>query len=345
MPFDRAIAKSIWDGKLPCVFALSQTDLASFKQPDPIYLIVPRCSFFPLVLDDRLKQHFQEFASKGGENDEMWLEYNGTPLKWHYPIGVLFDLYATGSPLPWSIQVHFRNFPADKLVRLNGEDAVQTHFFSMIKQTDYLKNGSTKKVMNLSKNDQLQLWESLRTNQFDKFWAVNTQLISDANANPYKAVPLRIYVSNGSVIQDLIPPLTIIGRPTLLLDALRRCLPQLFPSPPGAAVFSMSTTKRTVIDAEEEGTAATNEGAGDPTSTESTTTTEPSSAAPMTPEAPTGDAGSLLTVTQEGPPTEVIIHGVRPSLETPLLWLSDNFSHPDNFLYVIVQIIERPRRR
>lgn len=30
-------------------------------------------------------------------------------------------------------------------------------------QTDYAKNGSTKKMMSLSKNDQIQLWDGFKT--------------------------------------------------------------------------------------------------------------------------------------------------------------------------------------
>jgi len=33
----------------------------------------------------------------------------------------------------------------------------------------------------------------------------------------------------------------------------------------------------------------------------------------------------------------VTIQGVNPPLNTPILWLGEHFSHPDNFLYVIVK--------
>jgi autophagy-related protein 5 len=45
------------------------------------------------------------------KTNEIWLEFNGTPLKWHYPVGLLFDLYANmesvAQNLPWCIHVHF----------------------------------------------------------------------------------------------------------------------------------------------------------------------------------------------------------------------------------------------
>ncbi|CAG8452331.1 4413_t:CDS:2 [Acaulospora colombiana] len=83
-------------------------------------------------------------------------------------IGLLFDLHAgyrpdsdSPKPLPWPVTVHFKNFPAEKLIRANVIDAMQDFFMSMIKEADFLRNGSTKKVMNLSKNDQTQLWDGL----------------------------------------------------------------------------------------------------------------------------------------------------------------------------------------
>ena len=33
---------------------------------------------------------------------------------------------------------------------------------------------------------------------------------------------------------------------------------------------------------------------------------------------------------------QVVIHGVQPSLDTSLQWLSRHFSYPDNFLHIVV---------
>ena len=32
----------------------------------------------------------------------------------------------------------------------------------------------------------------------------------------------------------------------------------------------------------------------------------------------------------------VVIQGVEPALETPVHWLSEHMSHPDNFLYIVI---------
>ena len=56
----------------------------------------------------------------------MWFSYKGTPLKWHYPIGVLYDLVAYGT-LPWHITLKINDFPEDTLQKLgaNAEEMVR----------------------------------------------------------------------------------------------------------------------------------------------------------------------------------------------------------------------------
>jgi autophagy-related protein 5 len=70
--------------------------------------LVPRQSYFFLI-KEKIQRYFSEYVSPAIKNNEIWLDFNGLPLKWHYPIGLLFDLYANNeiSNLPWSIFIHF----------------------------------------------------------------------------------------------------------------------------------------------------------------------------------------------------------------------------------------------
>ena len=50
----------------------------------------------------------------------MWFEYEGSPVKWHMPIGVLYDQATLLNPemaLPWSITVHFDKFPKGDIIQ------------------------------------------------------------------------------------------------------------------------------------------------------------------------------------------------------------------------------------
>ena len=59
----------------------------------------------------------------------MWFEFEGAPLHWQLPIGVLFDLLAGAeaaeSELPWRLIVHFQAFPSGTLLRSSPKEAEQ----------------------------------------------------------------------------------------------------------------------------------------------------------------------------------------------------------------------------
>jgi len=79
------------------------------------------------------------------------------------PIGVQFDLLGRPEALPWAIHVRFSEFPADRLVRYGGGDAMQRHYNGMLKQAEHVRTGATRKIMNMTRLEQTQLWEGCRT--------------------------------------------------------------------------------------------------------------------------------------------------------------------------------------
>ena len=106
-------------------------------------------------------------------------------MKWHYPVGLLYDLFSGASPvsspppkatprplvgsesssnLPWRLVIHYSNFPADRLVRLDDDDRIlHDAFINSVKEADFLRNGSAKAIMTMSKGDSTKLWESVRS--------------------------------------------------------------------------------------------------------------------------------------------------------------------------------------
>lgn len=102
-------------------------------------------------------------------------------MKWHYPVGLLYDLYAGADPaskggaetdllsttdedpLPWRLVVHFSDWPDEELVRLDAEGIVMHDaFINSVKEADFLRNGTAKGIMTLSREDSAGLWESVR---------------------------------------------------------------------------------------------------------------------------------------------------------------------------------------
>ena len=114
-----------------------------------------------------------------------WFSFETLPLKWHYPIGLLYDLFSgaapvpspppkapgkynvatdeSAPPLPWSLVMHYSGFPADQLVPCDSEGkAVHDAYINSVKEADFLRNGSAKAIMTLSREDSTTLWEAVK---------------------------------------------------------------------------------------------------------------------------------------------------------------------------------------
>jgi hypothetical protein len=96
----------------------------------------------------------------------------------------LFDLYAgadpatkTGfgsdvspenaSPCPWRLTVHFSDWPDEDLVRLDEKGMVMNDaFINSVKEADFLRNGTAKGIMSLSKEDSSGLWKAVENGKF-----------------------------------------------------------------------------------------------------------------------------------------------------------------------------------
>ncbi|KAI7852768.1 putative autophagy-specific protein [Circinella umbellata] len=221
--FDDIISKKIWNGKLPIQISLDPTENHTFTEP--IFMEASRCSYLPLVSEQLL--HIYNGLDIEITNTEIWYDYEGEPLKWHYPIGLLYDMSGS-KDRPWQITVHFHNFPNEKLLKSPSVEAAQDMFMSMMKQADFLRYGTTKRVMNLSKKDQSQLWESLSLDRYDEYWNVNKYLISDTDSLRY--VPLRIYLPDQCPVIQEVVSFTNKDSSKLLGDVLNDILPDLFPS-------------------------------------------------------------------------------------------------------------------
>jgi autophagy-related protein 5 len=59
--------------------------------------------------------------------------------------------------------VHFSNWPDEELVRLDGDGMVMHDaFINSVKEADFLRNGTAKGIMSLSKEDSSGLWKAVQ---------------------------------------------------------------------------------------------------------------------------------------------------------------------------------------
>ncbi|XP_072036176.1 autophagy protein 5-like [Amphiura filiformis] len=265
MADDREVLREVWEGRIPVAFHLAEDEVAS-EQPEPFYLLVSRQTYITLVAD-KVQKHFKKFTATD-EDDEVWFEYKGIPLKWHYPFGVLFDLYAHDITLPWNITLHFKNFPEDDLLHCKSKEVIEAHYMSSLKEADVLKHKG-QIINNMQERDHKQLWTGLQNDKFDQFWTTNRRLMERTNNEPFKHIPFKIYQEDRMFIQKLFKPNTDEGEPLTLDHLLKDTLPDIFQNG-GADQF------------------------------------------------------------------RVLIQGIEGPRETPVQWLSEHLSHPDNFMHICV---------
>lgn len=123
----------------------------------------------------------------------------------HLPIGLIFDLLMNSGTvsLPWKLEFHISyDSPIEQNVispvlnysALPEESTLTSFYFSALKESDHLRSGSAKNVMNLSRAEQLQLWESLKGGECEKFWRTNQKLLSISSS---KSVPIKFWIFDG----------------------------------------------------------------------------------------------------------------------------------------------------
>lgn len=208
---------------------------------------------------------------------DAWFSYEDVPLKWQYPIGLLFDLLAGASPTkprtsatrpepspsqdegasislqrPWDLIVHFSEWPAEHLIPFDSLGKThQDTFFQSVKEADYLRNGTAKAILSLSKDDSDNLWQSVQSHDSTKYFSIYRRFLNPPDGEGVRNIPIKAYIpappsldANPSndfeqpdrkgglrVVQGLVPMTTSPSRsPQTLGTALHSLMPKLFPS-------------------------------------------------------------------------------------------------------------------
>ena len=149
--------------------------LLSMSEPGSARAISPNIEpiiFRELAMDSRTLPVFWTFTAApescvsaaatflSAPNDEA----RSVPLKWHLPLGVLFDLLCSSQTagLPWRVLVHFRN-PPPILLRLDLPDTTMSHFMHSFKQSWFLQHGSVQAITDCSAELQRKVWQAGRS--------------------------------------------------------------------------------------------------------------------------------------------------------------------------------------
>ncbi|TLD39508.1 autophagy protein-like protein 5 [Venturia nashicola] len=258
----RPLQAKIWEGCVPLEIRLASNECKTYDQSDAFMILVPRQSYIPLLLPRLHAFFFDSLINEQANSWNGWLSYQDVPMKWHLPIGLLYDLYsgaseqlrdthddrpdssdgqeATQGTRAWKLTLHFQDWPKEALAQLDSEGKVmQDAFTNSVKESSFVRHGSAKVVMALSKDDSTQLWDAVEKNDFARYSAVNQKLLNHPGA-ALKHVPIKVYLPAASssddtaghlrVVQSLVTPSISARQPQTLGTALNSMLPSLFPS-------------------------------------------------------------------------------------------------------------------
>ncbi|VDO06089.1 unnamed protein product [Rodentolepis nana] len=327
------IAHKIWNGSLYITFRVPDSDLLidSSNTPPPFYLQVPRITYFPLVMEKVIRS-LRSFIKSGLEDsDEIykqyWLSHNGIPLKWHYPVGVLFDLYSSSSKLPWEIAINFKDYPSDLLLAPPVNRAsVEAFFVATLKEADQLKHsgrgGSGPVFDDIQSEEKKQLLTGFTQHSFDLFWSINKRFMQGApiqykavasdNANTLKDGDKEDRQCTQIVTEDAAALMTSIGA----MKAFRHCPIRLYFSP--LNLNTVSPTKGFIQ-----------------------TLIPPFNESDRTPATFSDVINTLFDRirAKNFHPEEFVfkVHGVEIPPETPAQWMCEWMAYPDNFVHIVAR--------
>ncbi|KAG8835040.1 autophagy protein 5 [Serendipita sp. 399] len=231
----------IWEGSVPLEIRIDQKELPADSDRglgESYYLQVPRISYLPLIVPE-LKQYLIELVLSEREaanvkEDVWWFEDEyGSVVKWHWPIGLLYDIYVTSKTVslaanlpptatvstpqpnvhpqptvPLRLTLHLAPMGGSEkqLPGTANTEALKQTFMSQLKEADFLRWGSTKRVTGLRKNEQDGMWDALRdrknvfysdtaalidalVDNFEDFWRVASKITPSPVVPPMPTSP------------------------------------------------------------------------------------------------------------------------------------------------------------
>lgn len=207
---------------------------------------VYRNSYFPIIFQDIIL-YFSELPSLA--QVPIWLEYEQVPVKWNLPVGVLHDYLHLpsvdeDSSNVWSLNLryegdgegdgednHASDYPWEYIVpfqyklenMIDYDKSLREIVMNQLKQAIFIINGNSKPIMNLSKSQTIDLFDSIRFHNLYDYNNINGKILSSIKVNK---LPIKIYIPGTDQIQSVVD----FDKVLTLHDLLLKQFPDLFPS-------------------------------------------------------------------------------------------------------------------
>jgi len=175
------IQKKVFLGTVPVRLIVEKFDI-------PLFFNVPRGSNIGIFVYSVLSEEIGESC------EDLWFSLNGYPIKWQYPIGVIYDsiIKPSGQFQPITIQVNRSKFPSGPIIRCSSAAIASHYFCHSFKESTFLVEGSLSILQqNIGLHSAIE--RSVLSRNFEEFSDLTSK------KGPYedwKKWPIRVYDSN-----------------------------------------------------------------------------------------------------------------------------------------------------
>lgn len=184
-----SLQAKIWSGSLALEIRLAASDCRTYDDSETYLIQYPRLSYLAFILPKLHAFFASSLINPETKPTDAWLSFEEVPLKWHYPLGVLYDLFSGAEPInlerqieevgssqagvegkvadngtiPWRLTIHFTDFPGEHLIPLDSEGRMMLDsYINAVKEADFIRNGTARTVMMMSKEDSDKLWQAVQ---------------------------------------------------------------------------------------------------------------------------------------------------------------------------------------
>jgi len=95
----------------------------------------------------------------------------------HWPVGLLYDNHTIAAtirptpvtdPVPLRLILHLAQPPTDKLLLVPNAESCKQAFMGQLKEADFIRWGSTKRMTSLRKAEQDGIWEGIKERTYGR---------------------------------------------------------------------------------------------------------------------------------------------------------------------------------
>ncbi|CUS20410.1 LAQU0S01e05974g1_1 [Lachancea quebecensis] len=171
----------------------------NFKVPRETYLVF----YFPYILE-RIATELRNNVTE--HYNGWWVEMEGVPLSWNFPVGVLYDSLTGLDPLlrsskhqsnsinVWELTLrHGAQSPSSIIPIVRGTDQIREFWMHQWKQACFILNGASKQMMSLSKPDTMKFWNSVLRREQNVFDAIREKILPILENARF--IPLRVHLA------------------------------------------------------------------------------------------------------------------------------------------------------